>query len=1336
MSIPESVRASAQASREAVGHLVDVAQRPWPHRLLRVAGLALTVGYFGFIAIVLALRYLVLPQIEDYRDDLERALSSAVSLPVTIERIGADWQGLRPRLELHGLEVHDQQGRSALRLDNVEAVLSWTSLLYLEPRLHRLEVRQPMLDIRRDARGEITIAGLPLKQDNQQPGAADWVLRQDELTVRDARITWTDDQRGAPALTLAALNLTLQNGLYRHRFGLTATPPADMAGRIDVRGDFKGNDFEHLADWHGQIYANFDYADLAVWRRWIDYPIELPAGHGRLRCWLDVANLQPQALTASLGLSDVQVRFAKQLPMLSLSQLQGRITARRAGDGFELETRQLGAASADGTHIEPSDTHLRWQPLLGEFSTSRLDLGAVHHFAEYLPLPAGLAEALKQHGPQGRLSDFRVRWNGLSSPYEHYQVDGRFDALALNAVGDVPGGEGISGTVQGDETGGSLQLDSKNAALHLPAIFVESRLPLDSLKAEARWKWTDGELRVDLAQAQFSNADAEGSAKGSYRRRSGSGVIDLDATLPRASGNAVWRYLPKVIGPDVPDWLKTGVPVGHASNVSLKLKGDLDHFPFSDGSGTFRIRAQVKGAIVKPAPEWPSIDDINGELLFEGARMKINASQGRISGATLSGVVAEIPDLERSVLTVTGKAKGDTSSFLGFIEASPVGERIEHFTRPMQAKGNGELDLKLVMPLVHIVDTRVSGNYRFDGVRVAVNAVLPPLEDVRGRLEFTDSGLTARDIRARSLGGPLALDIRTGNEGALAVDIRGEANVAQARTLYPTPLFDHLSGSTRWDATVRVKKNVPEVRVQSDLRGIASSLPEPFNKSASEARPLLVERKYIETRPVRGRPVSAPASVMRREQWDISLKGVRAQFLRSDAAEPVLEQGFVAIGSVAGRLPDKGVAIQVELPRVDIDFWRPMLASLAAGDKPGATAAAPEATDALGSGTTLSSLVLDLKTPNLAVFGRNMHDVRLLGSPRGDHWNIDLRSREIGGRFDWWGEGKGKLAGRVTQFSLPVADAGTVVTTSAEDLDQLPALDLTFDRFVAAGRDFGEVKLAAENKAGTWVSRINVQNEDGTLSGDVRWKPDAGAPDTAIDFKLKARSLEHFLDRMGYANTVRRGTATLEGQLNWNGAPFALDYPTLAGNLKLDARDGQFRKLEPGVGRLLGVISLQSLPRRVTLDFRDVFSEGFAFDAIQGHARIARGIVDTDDLEIRGPAAQVAMKGSVDLSQETQNLTVRVQPALGESVATGILFIHPVTGITTWAVNKLFGRPLDQIFAYEYGITGSWVDPKVAKLGGGAPKASPPVVAPPSGSATTPAPLAPLAETTSVAATP
>jgi uncharacterized protein YhdP len=268
-----------------------------------------------------------------------------------------------------------------------------------------------------------------------------------------------------------------------------------------------------------------------------------------------------------------------------------------------------------------------------------------------------------------------------------------------------------------------------------------------------------------------------------------------------------------------------------------------------------------------------------------------------------------------------------------------------------------------------------------------------------------------------------------------------------------------------------------------------------------------------------------------------------------------------------------------------------------------------------------------------------------------------------------------------------------------EIVGQMPALDITVEQLNFKDRSLGTVRVAAENREGFWNAKLDVKNEDGTLEASGRWRPNPTQPDTRIEFKLNAKSLEKELARFGHGDLIRRGSANAAGTLSWNGNPFTIDYPSLNGALTLDASSGQFRKLEPGVGRLLGILSLQSLPRRITLDFRDVFSEGFAFDSINGKFVVARGTAETSDLQINGPSAKVLMSGSANLVNETQNLKVRVQPALGESIAVGAMIANPVAGAVAWVAQKLLRDPLDQAFSFEYAITGAWADPKVDKIG-------------------------------------
>ncbi|MGE5490283.1 MAG: YhdP family protein, partial [Actinomycetota bacterium] len=578
----------------------------WARRWARAVAWSVLGVYFIFGALVLVLRYAVLPHIDAYRPDLEGALTKAVKLPVSIQRIEADWDGLRPRLTLSGLDIRDKAQRPALSFDRVQAVLGWSSVLLLEPHFYRLEIVAPQLAVRRDAQGHLFVAGLQVETQGNEPGLPDWLLRQHQVVVRDAAVSWTDEQRGAPTLTFSQLNFNLINGLTGHRFGFTGQPPASMASRLEIRGDLRGGELADLESWSGQVYVETDHADLAVWRTWVDYPVDLPRGSGGLRLWLDVTKGQPSGVTADLSLQDVTVRLAKDLPTLELRRLQGRLHGKQLEDGFQVASTGLTLATADGIRIEPLNTKLRWQAKSGEFSTNRLDLDQLVRFAAHLPLPQELRDGLAKHNPKGRLTDFRMEWNGSDRPFEHYKASGRMDRLSWQGEGAIPGAAGISGSIDGNEKGGRITLTGRDGSVDLPAVFTESRIPFQSLDADISWKRSGADFQVSLDKAALRSHDAEGTVRGTYRNGPGvAGTIDLDAQLSRAEAPAVWRYLPKVVGADVPAWLKEALVAGQAENVTLKLKGDLDRFPFNDGSGTFLIRGRIHNGILNYGAGWP-----------------------------------------------------------------------------------------------------------------------------------------------------------------------------------------------------------------------------------------------------------------------------------------------------------------------------------------------------------------------------------------------------------------------------------------------------------------------------------------------------------------------------------------------------------------------------------------------------------------------------------------------------------------------------------------------------------------------------------------------------------
>jgi uncharacterized protein (TIGR02099 family) len=1301
---------------------------PWLGTLLRASLWGLTLAYFAFALLLFALRYAILPQIENYRSDVEQMIGSAINRPVGIRKIEAHWAGLRPALNLEGFEIRDPEGRPALAFDQVEAELAWSSLWHFQLRLARLELNAPTLLLRRDQKGRFFAAGLEITpQASDQDDFSDWLLAQDRVIIRDAGIAWHDELRGAPPLELKHLNFQLDNSLNRHRFGITAEPPRQLAARIDIRGDFKGRDLDQLDDWKGEVYAELDYADLAGWRSWVDYPVALPQGSGALRLWLGFAARQLVSTTADVRLADVRLQLRPDLPELDLLKLEGRLSGRRLEGGFEAELKHLTLATRDGLSLQPTDLKLSWQGAAanraaqGTATANGLDLGALARLAAHLPLDAASRARLARHAPHGSVFDLKLDWKGSPDDpagLEKWTVKSRFEGLGLTALGPVPGISGVNGRVDGNEKGGKLTLDGQRTAFELPTVFAEPKLELEAFAAELDWHSTAAGLQVKLQKAAFHNKDAAGEAAGTWRALSeGPGELDLDARLTRGSGAAVWRYMPLAVGKDVRDWLHVAIIGGKATETSLKLRGDLRQFPYRDGKGgIFEVRGKFRDATLRYAGSWPEINDIEGELLFAGARMLITGKSGRIFGVGLREVRAEIADIEspEEMLVVTGKASGPTADFLRFIEASPVGERIDHFTEEMKAEGNGELDLKLGLPLRRMANSKVDGSYRFDGNRLTVDKDLPPLAEVRGALRFSADHLEARGIRGTLLGSPLNVDVKTTGDGNVLVNAGGEVSIATLRRQFPQPLFDHLSGSAKWTGNVRVRKKSAEVKLSSNLVGLSSSLPEPFNKPATDAMALSFERKPPPDPAPRSGPRPGAGAVVRApsardtapgsaggitpgpamDMLDVSLgRALRLQLVRrTDSGTPSIVRGLLAVGEVGTGMPERNMMVSINLPSIDADFWRGLLATQGSSNGQGESAL-----------PALPAVQFDLRAADLTAFDKRFHEVRLSGSrPEASaSTRFELKSRELAGSFEWNSAGNGKLTGRIAQFAIPesVATPAALQARASEVIDRIPALDITVGQLSFKDRPLGTVRIAAENRDGYWNTRIDANNDDGILEATGRWRPSPTQADTRVEFKLGAKSIEKLLARIGYPDAVRRGSASLAGNLSWAGSPFTIDYPSLSGNLRLDASGGQFAKLEPGVGRLLGILSLQSLPRRITLDFRDIFSEGFAFDSIGGQFAVARGVMETKELQIQGPSARVLMSGTVNLGAETQNLKVRVQPALGESIAVGTMIANPVAGAVVWAAQKLFKDPFGQAFAFEYAVTGSWADPKVEKLG-------------------------------------
>jgi uncharacterized protein (TIGR02099 family) len=1241
----------------------------------RVAGWALFVLYLLFAGALLLLRYYVLPQVSHYRGDIEQIVSKALGQRVTIGAIDADWQGLRPELLLGNVTVYDRDGRAALSLPGIEATVAWTSALIGAPRFYSLVFDGPRLEIRRDEAGKLHVAGIELHPAKAgDGGVAQWALSQREILIRDASVSWEDKARGAPPLEMHTLNFVLRNGFLSHRFAFKGKPPPELASALDVRAELSGGDLSDWGAWSGQVYAELEYADLAVWRRWVDYPIDIQAGKGGVRLWLNLDGKNYSEAAADVALSQVAVRVAKDTPVLELAYLRGRLGAsQRAGKGFEVSGRKLTLRTETGIEIPPADFRVRWRmadgaksPAGGEVQADAIELAPLAKLAEYFPFSPALRVRLAQSDPRGSVHNLKATWSGEPEDPQHFDVRGNFRRLAARAHEGIPGMSGLTGRFEASEKGGSIVLGSDRVSIELPGIIAEGAAQLDALSAQITWKFAPDRLEVGFTNLSFANSDGAGTLFGSYtRKQDGTSFIDLTGNLSRADGRAVYRYVP-FLPSDVVDYLKASIRGGHSNDVKLRLKGPLAKFPFDDpGTGVFQVVAKVTDADFRYAEGWPQASGLSGDLVFEGKAMRVAATRGSVLGVQASSVRASIPDLFHGNVHVgvEFRAEDQTADFLRFIAESPVTKFLDGATEGMSAKGLGRLALQLDVPIGNPEAFKLTGEYQLVDNQISVDSDAPPFTNVNGQIRFTESGIAVRSLTAQLLGGPATLSVATRSDGTIAVNAQGTATAPQILRSFGEDLLRHVTGAASWQGTMTGGRGRPFTLIaQSQLVGIAADLPPPLGKAAVEPMALRVERVI---------PAKSSGDSIK-----LSLgPAIEAVFQRKrEGAQYVVERGVISVNQPAV-LPDReGISVTGNLPYADADRWR----ALFGGKEP--------------TGSPLSS-AFDLKIAELDFAGRRLNDVALRAGTSGNVWIANVSSKELAGEIAWRPEGLGRLVARLKYVSLPDASPGRKDEAPLRDL---PALDIIADKLILNGRDLGRLDLQAVNKALDWrVEKLVLTGPESTLDAKGGWQSWRLQPRFSIDItELKVSDIGNYLERLGYPRTVQGGTATLKGQLSWAGSPQSIDFATLSGNLQLEANKGQFLKAEPGAARLIGILSAP-----LALDFREIARRGFAFDRVSCGLEITNGSMTTKDFRMSGPSAQVEMSGRVDLVDETQDLMARVEPSVGESSSLIVAaVINPVWGLGALVLQKILRNPLGQAFAFEYHVTGSWSEPKVERL--------------------------------------
>ncbi|MGE5452589.1 MAG: YhdP family protein [Acidobacteriota bacterium] len=1154
--------------------------------------------------------------------------------------------------------------------------------------------------------------------------------------------------------------------------------------------------------WSGIVRANLPWVDVQRLRQHVALPFDVAGGRGRLRAELSVYKGRPQGLALDADVQDVSVRLARELAPLAFKKVSGWVSVSHESEVTGLSYQNLSFETAEGLFWPRSSASLEWRHAPwsgtnldesvwkltrgGVFQAERLDLALLARLADRLPLSRRVRAALEDLAPQGVGSGLEWRWEGpLDSP-QTYRTKGRFAGLAWSSSKEAgwPGLAHANVSFDADEGGGRAELAVEQGWIEFPDVFEEPRIPLTAMQSVLNWQIKRSsrpgvapDVDLYVKRTEFANPDAQGELEGHWQTGARPdqplvprwpGILTLNGRLAKGQASRVWRYLPMALPSSARYYVRDALKQGQGEKVTFSVEGDLNAFPFkNDVGGRFRVKVPVRQVTLDYAPTehgagqpyWPAFSSLDGDLIFEGQRMRIEGAQGRLGalgtgGYTLRNVTGQIDDLgqDNPHLTIKGQGEGPLDDVLKYLSTSPVGAWTGNMLSVAHGSGNGSLQLALDIPLDQVERTTLKGRVILkegDQAALRLTPSLPLFESVVGDIAFTETALTVK-ARTRVWGQPVVVDGQRDASGAPRFVAQGVMTAEGLRQAQEWPLLaqlgTRLSGQSPFTVTVAIPKGspgnpaagLPVVEVTSTLQGMAAALPAPLNKAADSVWPLKVSYRNEDAQghtdalmvdlanpQTPGLPDGAPwlKVDLRRD-----VTGAETRVLRGAISLIQMGPGVVA---AMPTLPAKGVSLQVAMPTLDLDAWQGLRKVFHAQD---AETPSSEASNSYVPDT------MAIQAGTVQYQQRTLKDVSATVAHPGEGvWRAQLESQQVAGQIEWVPDvsptvqtashGAGRIVARLTRLTIPAAEAQSIEDQAAEQIlsadstgASVPALDIVIDQFNWRGLSLGRLEVEASNRLlpltaeaaiPEWrLTKFRLGAPEAQLTATGAWSAQAPStvlrrlgltprlrPRSSFDFTLDLQNLGDTLTRLGLPKTIRGGKGKVTGQVSWQGSPLEPDAATMSGDLSVVINEGQFLKVDPGIAKLLGVLSLQSLPRRLTLDFRDVFMQGFAFDAIDGQIKINQGIAETRNLRMRGVQAVVLMEGQADLIKETQNLHVYVVPdvnAVGASLAYAA--INPVVGLGTFLAQVLLRKQVSEASTQEFMVTGSWVDPQVDKV--------------------------------------
>ncbi|MGD1983290.1 MAG: YhdP family protein [Chromatiaceae bacterium] len=1219
------------------------------------------------------------PLIDDLRPEIEQAISDRLGTAVTIGAVTARWYGLRPLIELRGIQVGPPGNELSIRRAALElAPIGWLGQLgggdwgALLDGL-KLTLEGLALTVAREPDGRFHVEGYGFLGGTEAPSLPR------RLHLVDTRLRWIDRRRNAAPVDLTDISIRLARDDQDLDLRARLTTPAGTADAMARLDGYLGT-----VDWSGDSYLHL--ANLDVARLLAPY---LPPRYGfrslvlNLEGWTRWSAARPIHTQGQMSLRDLSLRpLFDGAGALDIAAASSEFSVARGTDNqLLIGLRRLRLAMPD--RIWPENS-LALQVAREEDSwaldlyAAYLDLADTSRIAGVRPVFKEARSVIEALRPRGQLEKLRLQLESSDGTL-HWHVATGFRHLGFDAWRGVPAVEGLDGDLVGHSGDIRIDLQSSGTAVTFETLFrdplrfdrLAGRLAIDV--GETGWSLRSDELVADVphlrtrTRLQLSQRDGEPL------------FIDLQSDFADGDAKGASLYYP--VGnmrPQLVRWLDRSITDGRIVEGSALVHGMVDDFAFErTRSGTFEVLFDIADATLDYRPGWPPVDGLAARVHYHGNQLDIVGTDGRIFDSRIERVTARIASLKPiSPVNIKGRLRGPLNDHLKVLREGVLRERFGSLAAGLQGNGETTLDLDFAVPLGKQGASRLNGRLAFSDNALALPAWNLGLDDISGDLAFTLDGLSAEGVQAEGLGRPVSIDVTTRKDGTTRVRTTARLDAQTIRQQLPSLPLGFVSGTADFVIDVDIPPHRGEgarqamLRVSSPLEGIEIDLPPPLGKTAASTETLAL------TLPLQAGP--APGKLVYGDR-------LAARFDRAG------ERIAIRFDDVLPDLPSEpGLRLGGTLDELDIAAWHT------------ATAKLPPTTRG-----PLPDIAGRIRVARLANLPFQIGPVDADLDNRAGAWTIGLDSPQLSGTL-WIPADlesapiEATLQRLVLEWPMPSTDMPTPPPDLGESIDPtgFPGLRLTVDDVQVNAAHLGPLAVNADPTGDGWhVNKLTLGDKTGSLVADARWARVDGAVRSEFTGTAESDSLGDLPVALGYDRQVEGASGMVEMSLAWAGDPMQFHPATVEGDMTLSLGKGRLVELDPGAKRIVGLLNLNALTRRLSLDFSDLFSAGFSFDSIDGSFQIRDGVASTDNLRVIGPAGSMEISGSTALSRRQLDHLVTVTPKLDATLPiAGTLAGGPVAGIAILVAQRLMAKEIDDVNRFEYRVQGAWDEPEITQL--------------------------------------